>query len=226
MCRKVSCFGLTIAAWFALTLAPTMATASPVLTYPKGTRLATGSLLQITNIGVAVFTESEWRLECPTAHVKGKLVTNTGTAVEIELSSFEMSGLGAGEDCRQDRNKEGSTEIGASVHVTYSGLPWCFRATSQMSADSFDIKAAHCGEIVKNNVTLVFNYTGLKECKYEISSIQGTFTTEATGDAILTMKPELKGEASNSFLCQSSMPSETAMTLERDSLLAEPVYFS
>jgi len=53
MPRKLIHLSLPIAAWFALALAPTAATASPLLTYPTGTPLATGSLLQITNIGVA-----------------------------------------------------------------------------------------------------------------------------------------------------------------------------
>jgi len=224
MRRKFIYFSLTIAAWLALASAPTGAAASPVLTYPTGTPLATGSLLQITNIGVALFTESAWRLECSTARFTGKLVTNSGSAIEIELTTMEMHGVGTGGDCRQDRTKEGKTEEGGSVAVTYSGLPWCLRANKLMSADTFEIRGGSCGENVKP-ATLVLNYTALTECKYETSAIKGTFTTHP-GDAILSMAPELKGEVSNSFLCATSMPTDTQMTIERDSLVAEPVYFS
>jgi hypothetical protein len=221
--KRVS-LGLAFAAWVALALAPAAASASPVLTYPTGTALASGSLLQITNIGVALFTEREWHLECPTAKFTGKLVTNSGSVIEIELSAMEIHGVGTGGDCRQDRTKEGKTETGGSVNVTYSGLPWCLRTNPLLGTDAFDIRGGTCGKEPKP-ATLTFNYTGLTGCSYETAAIKGTYTTHP-GDAILSMAPELKGESSNSFLCAASMPSDTQMTVERDSLTAEPVYIS
>jgi hypothetical protein len=213
----ISCFALTAATGFLVQ--PASASASPELTFPTGTRLATGSLLQVTNFGVARFSDGiNFPLECPTAKFTGTLATNSGSSVQINFSSMKLEGLGKEGDCASEKE-----EFKRSVKVTYSNLPWCFKAPA-LGNDSFEYRGGKCGEEPKP-VTLILNITGGPECKYEAASIRGTFKTHPE-DAKLEMVSELKGESSNSFLCATSLSTETAMTMERDSLVAEPVYIS
>jgi hypothetical protein len=221
---KLIGLSLVIAAWCACAAIPSAVSASPLLTFPTGTSLATGSLLKVTNIGVARFVESQWTVECPTANVTGKLAKNSGSSIEIEFSTMELHGLGAGGDCRQDRTTGGTTEVGSSVNVSYSGLPWCFKANPLIGEDGFEIRGGSCGGEPKN-VTMVLNYTGLGECKYQASAIRGSFVTHPE-DAMLTMKTLFEKEVTSPFFCASTINSETAMTMERDALTSEPVYIS
>jgi hypothetical protein len=225
MRRKLVHLAMALAAWAAFAVAPTLASASPVLTYPTGTPLATGSLLQITNVGVALFTEPEWNILCPTARFTGKLTTNSGTNIEVDLSSMEIHGIGAGGDCRQDRKRELVTEEGLSVNVVYSGLPWCLNAGKGLPADEFQIRGRSCTEAAKP-VTLVFTYTGVSECKYQATSIRGTFTTHPQDVRMAIATQLFEKEIGSSFLCPSTIGSDTELTMERDSATPEPVYIS
>lgn len=225
MRRKLVQLGLVLAAWSAFALAPTVASASPVITSPLGTTLATGSLLQITNVGFQLFTEPEWKIECSTVKFTGKLTTNSGTNIEADLSSMEAHGAGLSGDCKRDRQKEGKTEEG-SINITYSGLPWCLKAGKGLAIDEFQIRGGSCTESAKP-VTFVFNYTGLAECKYEAASINGHFST-APEDVRMTISEQLfEKEATNSFLCPTAtVGSDTELTMEKDAPTNEPVYIS
>jgi len=93
-----------------------------------------------------------------------------------------------------------------------------------MGEDTFEIRGGDCAELAKP-LTIVLNYTGLVECKYQALSIRGKFTTHPE-DVRLAMARQFEKESTNSFLCPSTIGSETAMTMEKDSLTSEPVYIS
>ncbi|HWN72846.1 MAG TPA: hypothetical protein VNN15_03445 [Solirubrobacterales bacterium] len=220
MCRKLIHLGLALAAWGAVALAPTFASASPVMTFPLGTPLATGSLLQVTNAGVSLFTEPEGRIECLTVKFTGELSANSEGGVAVNLSSMEARRGGVEEDCKRDWYKNEITQEG-SVKITYSGLPWCFKTAG---IDEFQIRGGSCTGS-KKPVTLVFTYTGLAECKYEASSFHGTFTT-APEDVRLLSEQGFEKESTNSFFCPATMGSDTELTMEKDAPTNEPVYIS
>jgi hypothetical protein len=222
--RKFAYLSLALAAWGAFALAPTLASASPVVTFPKGTPLATGSLLQITNVGISLFTEPEWKIECSTVRFTGKLTANSGTNIEADLSSMEAHGLGTGGDCKRDRTgKEGKTEEGGSVNITYSSLPWCLKSSGK---DEFQIRGGSCTETARP-VTFVFSYTSLAECKYEAASIHGTFTTAPEDARMLIGEQFFEKELTNPFFCPTvTVGTDTELTMEKDSPTNEPVYIS
>lgn len=214
MRRKLVQLLLALGAMGAFALAPTVASASPVMTSPLGTSLATGSLLQVTNVGISLFTEPAGRIECSNVKFTGELKTNSGAEVAVNLSSMEAHGSGAGGDC---------TSGGGSVKVAYSGLPWCFKTTGK---DEFQIRGGSCTGI-KQPVTFVITYTGAAECKYEALSFHGFFST-APEDVRMTISEQLfETEPTNGIFCPTpSIGSDTEMTMEKDSPTNEPVYIS
>jgi hypothetical protein len=150
---------------------PATASASPVLT-ENGLTVPAGATVQATSIGIPLQTTSFSSDTCKRSLMHGKVAANTGTQIEIELSSFSLS------EC-----------AGSSGTFNYEGrnLPWCWRTTK--SADSFELRGGKCGGTAASLTvaTVIEGEKGEKIviCPYTRTAVTGTFKTSPE-DAVFT----------------------------------------
>src|ERR1044072_8064249 len=119
--KKLNTILLCAVALIAAAVVPVASPASPVLTHPTGTSLATGTKVTITNIGITRFKDSGGvtLFECVTALTTGPLVTNSGTLIGINVESATTTGTAAEARCT---SSFGNLKYTTGVE---GGLPWC-----------------------------------------------------------------------------------------------------
>jgi hypothetical protein len=251
-----ACMALFALAVFVL---PAVASASPVATQPTGTAMAIGTKILGTNIGDTILktdpsgtTAPSTLTECTKARMTGELTKNSGTTIEGNITTATFSGTGSTlasrPECTGAPNILGNFIItanggGTDGESVINGTPWCLRATG--STDVFTLSGGACGS-ASTQIRLIFDFTKLFEptktieCKYSrpaSTPLEGTFTTDTTGDAILSMAPgpteaekartTFKGETGNSIECPSTFTLQMSFTLEKDNeAAAEPIYIS
>jgi hypothetical protein len=227
----LACMALAAFAAFAL---PGSASASPRLceTATGGgepcTNIAVGSLVKDTNIGNWVFaTESLGNVVCEGVTMTGNVTKNTGTNVEIDITSASFSGSGTNNDCTGALE----TSIQVSTNVG-NGVPWCLFANTEMPADRFEVKGNACNA-AKRSITFKLNITELVDCWYNReSNVVGTFKTDtATGeDAVFSFANQewkLEKEESTSIFapkCPAAGLLTGQATVETDLVTASPLY--
>lgn len=206
---------------------PTYISAGPKLTFPTGTLLAPGSKLRATNVGIQKFTSStgESLYECSSNQWTGTLTKNSGTEVEADIETASITGTGAGSSCT---TSFGSTKWTLSPFT--NGLPWCFRATSAMAADEFQIRGGKCTEAAKPMRFLWESVSEIEaECAYERGSatpINATYTTHPE-NAKLTINEAEFTKLSGAVSCPPSFKLDSTLTLERDNTPGSvPLYIS
>jgi hypothetical protein len=222
-----ACMGLVALAAFAL---PAVASASPQITHPTGTRLATEKKF-LGTLGVSKFTDANGGalFECTSGAMTGTLTKNNGTEIEGNIESAAIAGTASEGGCT-------GFVIGPARVTTAvgNGVPWCLRANSAMNTDEFQIRGGKCSE-ASRAITLVFDMGIGVNCAYERTvAIKGSFTTDTTGDAILTTTGVgVTGEEDTGFtregtnvFCPMSGRFPFEFTLETDSGTAEPLYLS
>ena len=218
--KKLNTTLLCAGALIAATIAPTGSSASPVLTHPTGTSLTAGAKVTITNIGMTRFKDSGGvtLFECVTALTTGPLVTNSGTLIGINIESVSTTGTAAEGRCT---SSFGNLKYTTNVE---GGLPWCLTGKSE---DKFEIRGGKCTEAARA-LKVTLDSTAVGECKYKKSTGElGTFTTDGTGDAVLTIVEQEFTKESGSFLCPAAYRVEAAMTMETDTAVsADPLYIS
>ena len=234
-----ACLGLLALAAFIL---PATASASPQITHPTGTRLdptgktcttgLSGICITATQLGVSKFTNGagEVLTECSSASMTGALQTNSGTLVTGTIHSTTFSGTAAEGKCTKLGGVRVTTNVGAN------GTPWCVRADNTMNADEFQVRGGACSE-ESRPITFTMD-TGLGvSCGYSrTAAIKGTFTTDSTGDAILSLTgggatgsedTEFSREAGESILCPAAGRLDMEFTLETDTTASnDPLYIS
>jgi hypothetical protein len=100
-----------------------------------------------------------------------------------------------------------------------------------MAEDEFTVSGGKCGGAA-SKIAFKILPTGLGECVYTATqaSIKGTFTTDTTGDALMTLTRSNTNsgftKTSGSFVCPSSSELEMSFTLETDNGNKEPLYIS
>jgi hypothetical protein len=224
MSKKLLAACMVIAAF---AVAPSFASANPVVTHPTGTILKPGTLLEATNIGETVMTlSSGGELKCTVATLTGPLHVNEttkGAEAEITFATFAGTGTVA------DVDKECTGPFNASV--TPTGLPWCLEATE--NNDKFKLRGGKCTEAAKAlSFTLVGTILGFPvNCKYQRTAVTGpvtgTFTTHTTGDLIGTVEGEpVFSRIESPESCPASGKLHMKYTVETDNGLFEPVYMS
>jgi hypothetical protein len=246
-----ACLGLVALAAFALSAT---ASASPVVTHPTGTALATGTKLTATNLGKTLFkngTGETTLLECTTARLTGTLIKNKEGHIEANVTTATFLGGGAGvykgmEECKGGSilpnatvTSNGTDPVGTKVDeedVT-NGTPYCLTAGGVLALNKFTIRGGTCSEEARK-ITFILDTTPFfsgdveRECKYErTAALEGTFTTDTTGDAILSVEANEKetgftGEPGNNVLCPSKGTLEMKFTVETDAETTTPVYIS
>lgn len=235
MSKKLIPICMTMAAFAALVL-PTAAAASPVLTSSKGgSAVAVGTKITGTNIGTSRFKSDDGSTtltECSTTVVTGELTKNNGTQIEGNITTVTSSGTGSGfngmNECTSGVfgnfivTTNGGGVDGENVE---NGTPWCLRSGSE---DTGTLRGGKCSEAARN-ITMIVDSTTVGECKYSRATpIQGTFTTESSGDAIVNVVPanSTVAKTSGGILCPSSGTFEVSYTIEADSPEVKPLYIS
>jgi len=261
-----ACLGLVALAAFALPSAasaagPTVTHPTGTSLNPTGKKCTTTEnaiCITATNIGTTkLMTDppNEEKptplVECSKAVMTGSLIKNSGGIVEgnIHTATFEGGGTGGKinnmEECKGSIVDAGVTSNGTDPVGTKTdnedvagGTPWCLRAEG--AENKFTIRGGTCSEVAKP-LTFILDMTFSKgvitECKYEkAAAVTGTFTTDTTGDAILSVKPGItptekamttfSREAGGSILCPATGTLEMSFTLETDSITSEPLYMS
>jgi hypothetical protein len=215
-----ACSGLMALA--ALILSASTA-ASPVITHPTGSAMATRATacakegetgcFKGTNVGETVFKDSELKstlATCSSTVMTGTLTKNNGSQIEADIQTLTLSGTGA---AYNSMNECTSTRLGNPTMTTNgtheavkidegtvaSGTPYCLKATNLMAADEFQIRGGTCTEAARK-ITIIFDTTvagSAIECKYERAfPIVGTFQTDAESgkDAVFSVAPGAASE--------------------------------
>jgi len=183
---------MAIAAFASFVIAPS---ASATTLTESGSSLAVGASIEGENKDIVEFTGGVI-VTCSNALLKGKLTQNNTTGPvkgEIPVGSASYSGTGTNGDCT-------SNLFGGSAKVTVNSK-LCFEA-----GPSDILKVTGCG----GNVTFSHNFTGTGTCKYETSSVAGTYTTNSTPAVGSLVNQVAKGESTNPFFC----PAESYLTIQ------------
>jgi hypothetical protein len=220
MSKKFTTACVTLAALATLAL-PAAASASPKLTHPTGTSLATSTLFKGTNVGVIKMTSAGgaalW--QCEVASMTGQITKNTGTEIEADISSVSITGTASESRCT---STFGSLKFTTAVE---NGVPWCLRASNRMEPDEFQISGGDCA--TNRKIRFILDSSTAGECKYSrTAAIPGTFLTHPNDAQATITKVSFAGEAGNSFLCPSEGLLDMSFTLETDTATSEPLYVS
>jgi len=214
MCLTAAALGL-----LTLALMPTMATAvnEPEVTYPTGTRLATGSKVRAYSAGEVKLTSSAGTFSCTFGQLTGTLRKNNGSEVEMDIESSGFLGTGGGDRCA---GPFGETEVkGPSA----SGPSWCVRSTPAMKEGEVQVRGGNCAsaaQAIRLAVTI-------PQCIYEreaASFISGTFTTQPSG-AVITSKVEYN-KMSGPIICPTKWYLDSSYALEKDEESAGSLHIS
>jgi hypothetical protein len=231
MYKKLIMVCMAVAA-FAAFVMPAVASASPELTHPTGTTYCPKDeagkecLVTGTNVGNWVLKSSLGNIECNSVVLTGTLTENSGTSIKGDINSATFGNTGTGGDC--------TGPLGTSIAVTTNvgnGVPWCLSANNTMAADEFQVRGGAC-TAESRSITFVLHITGGRTCYYNRTAVvKGTFTTDTTGDAILSFSEQEwtleKEEGSGLIPCPSSGKLNGAATLETDTKAsADPMFIS
>jgi hypothetical protein len=198
-----------------LTVPPT-----PELTFPTGTRLASGSTLEGQNVAASRATDGSSNMlwECAAASVTGMLAKNNGSEIEANLEYVSFSGTGSESECTATF---GNLKVTTAIE---NGVPWCIKASSSL-ADEFTLRGGKCSE-ASRPIRIVADSTTVGECKYKReAAISGTFTTHPE-DAVFTISAAEFVKEAGSFFCPSMVRLDLSFTPEKDEAGTNPIYIS
>lgn len=212
---------LAMAAFAVLFVVPSIASASPELTSPTGTRTPVGTLFIATNVEHAQTaktfktTLTTGTMECATATFTGEVVENSGTSFVGTISTFELKGTPGEPSANHCASPFGATTVTPShssnpTHNGVASLPWCIKANTLN--DQFTIYGCTNGQA--RPITIVY-HGSIGACTYEKASITGTYTTHPA-DAILTIANQEFIKVTGSAFCPSSFKIDLALTLTKD----------
>jgi hypothetical protein len=234
---------IVLAAFAALFVMPTIASASPELTHPTGTT-ATGDhettaltgkdegiTIEATNVSHSttakntVMTTGLGNLECATATLTGTLITNTGTKIEGEISTAQFNGTPgtpAAAHCSAPGGLGTVTFTPSHTSNPAGGLPWCVIAEGLQN--KFIVRGGTCTEVARP-LKFTLHSALLGACVYEKAQVEGTYTTHPV-DAIMTITEQEFKKISGSGFCPGSGKLDMAFTMFTDGKPTEPIYIS
>lgn len=200
-----------------LALLPSLAFASPELTYPKGTKMPINSKVRTTAVGTTTFTVGGLKLACTVVELDGTVLTNSGTRFEINIENAVINGSATKTDCTS-----GTTEVRITTNPGTNGLPWCLWSVAGFGDEAL-ISGGKCAPTTQP-LRLVLDYTGLMECPYEIAnSITAKFAT-SPGDALFTISEAPFSSKGGPMTCPTTMKLDGEFTLEKQEVGVNPVY--
>jgi len=232
---------MALAAFAAFAVLPSLASANPIITHPTGVVYcpnggAKGEECKIlaTNVGETIMETPVGPLKCNKASMTGTVTVNeTAKGSEGNITSAHFSGTGTtvpGEPEAECTGAFGNASITPTVSAT---APWCLQATE--ANDKFKLRGGSCSGATKpiEFAIVVTIFGSPVNCKYERTTlkgpVEGTITTDtATGeDAILGIENvEFPVASGQSGFCPSKGELTMKFTLETDSPVSEPMYFS
>lgn len=229
---------IAMAAFAALFVVPSMASASPVLTHPTGTAAPVGTKILATNVAhantsvITKMTTPGGNVECATATITGEIKTNSGTHILGTITTAEFrstpgtnhteshctapGGLGKVTVTPNHTVNPCHTPSGGTSHCS---LPWCITASNLN--DEFEVFADTDGKCEeKGKLTFTLDSTIVGACSYEKEKpVIGTYTTDKSpefSDAILTIKDQEFKKITGSAFCPATGKLDMAFTLATD----------
>lgn len=214
MHKKLMMACMAIAAFAAFAM-PSAASASPTLTdltLPGGVvdTVKVGSWVVSTNVGVTKFTGSV-TVECSSATLKGTVTENSGSSFkgEIEPANASFTGTATGGDCT-------STLFNSPAKVTVNSK-LCLASVKGTD----NVTTTGCGK----NVSFTLTLTGNGPCKYETSSVSGSYVTNTQPNpAEVTVSEQESKLVEGGFFCPSSGKLDMVFKLETTD--GSPVFVS
>jgi hypothetical protein len=214
---------IALAAFAAIFVIPSMASASITLTAPTGT-VYNGNVIA-TNVAhgtetktQTVMTTSLGNVVCTKATVTGKILVNNGTHVLGTVETAEFAGT---QGTTTTGHCSGEGFIGSTVVPTPNhtsdekkSLPWCITAGPE---DKFELWGEVEGSCTNGKTRPVtFTIHGTLTCGYEKAVVVGTYTTHPSSDAIVTLKQTFNRMAGESAFCPATGTLDMAFTLTTD----------
>jgi hypothetical protein len=226
MSKKLIGAFMALAAFAAFAVMPAVSSASPVITHPTGTKLATGVNIRahlVNGDALLTGTSGETLVDCNSATITGKLTENSGTSFKGEITSAIYGGTGtqaSGEPATECTSSIGNASVTA---LATTKSPWCLTSTTE---DKWHLTGGTCAAS-GGNLKFILVSTTIGTCEYESTEgPSGTFTTHSTGDAILTVTKSGFKLINSNFFCPTSGTLDQSFTLETDSVPTEPLYIS
>jgi hypothetical protein len=249
MSKKLITAALALVALAAFALPASASAANdPDLTCSKGGALcAVGTTIDATNIGTAFFKDGEGKnvlSECSFATIKGTVRENSGTSVRADITTAAFEGTGGVFNGRKECTgtfgnftvtTNGTDPVGTKIdnEDVANGTPYCLESNAEDAEDQFTIRGGTCSEPARA-ISFIFDVTGSFggsnfECTYSRTpALKGTYTTEATGDAILSLAAGENTKFTKTgggILCPGSGTLQMSFTLEKNGT-SEPLYIS
>lgn len=219
---------IALAAFAAIFVVPSVASASPELTSPTGTKAPVGTLITVTNAEHAVtpkrarLTTPSGTIECESVTMTGEVSSNTGTDIGINLTTVQIANT-ASSPCDGGKLGKFNFTPNHTSNVTHNGvssLPWCLTANGL--EDKALIRGGNCSEALRP-MTFLFHTPMAGTCSYEMVSISADYTTHPTA-AILTIPNQKFFKSTGSIFCPAEGALEMALTLETDTGTPGDVY--
>lgn len=213
---------IALAAFAALLLVPSAASAGPELTAPTGTSIPAGANIQATSVAHAGtasalrLTTSAGNLECATATLTGTLTSNTETHVAGEITTASFSGTPAAPASAHCSSPFGNITVTPShttnpAHNGVSSLPWC--VTANTLNDQLVVRGGKCSEAARALTFTVHSPIGI--CSYQRASATAVYTTHPAA-AVATVSNQEFTKTTGSVFCPSSGQLDMAFKLETD----------
>lgn len=213
---------IALAAFAAIFVVPSMASAALELTHPTGTRAPVGTNILATNVAHSttptqtVLTTNIGNVTCAKATITGTVTKNDGTTVEGTISTAEFGGT---HEVTTSGHCAGSGILGSQITPTPShtsdedkSLPWCLKAEKEHVFRVWGESEGSCAK--KRPVT--FTLHGAITCTYEKPEVIGTYTTHPS-DLIVTVNKQIfTRSASSSAFCPKEGGLDLAFTLATD----------
>lgn len=218
---------IAMALFAVLFVVPSIASASPELTSPTGTKAPVGTTFIGTNVAHAatpqkfLTTTPLGTMECAIATITGEVVKNDGTDLVGTISTFQLSGTAASPSASHCTGFGGAVTVtpNHTTNPTHNGvgsLPWCITATKEDAFTIFGEAGGSCTSGQARPIIIVYHSATIGACMYERAQISGTYTTHPA-DAILTInKSQLFNRITGSGFCPTSFEIHLALTLTTD----------
>jgi hypothetical protein len=228
---------IAMAAFAAIFVLPSMASASITLTHPTGT-VYNGNIIA-TNVAHSgtptqtVLTTNLGKVVCGSATITGKIIQNNGTHV---LGTVETANFAGTHEKTTTGHCGGEGFVGSTVTPTPShtsdeqgsgrpaSLPWCITAGAE---DKFEVWGEVEGSCTNGKTRPVtFTLHGSLTCGYEKAIVVGTYTTHPA-DALVTIEQTFSRRAGESAFCPSTGTLKMSFTLTAETKTNEetaPVY--
>lgn len=209
---------IALAALAAVFVVPSVASASPELTSPTGTKAPVGTGIQLISVAHAqtptrlIYTTSGGISQCESGvTMTGEVSSNTGTDIAINISTVS---IGCPTNVTITPNHTNNP-----VHNGVTSLPWCLTANGL--EDLVSIRGGACSEAARP--LTVSMHTALGICNYENASLTAPYTTHPSA-TIATVATQQFSKNTGGGFCPSAVAWDFAFTLKTDTKIPEDVY--